>query len=332
MDDLSAVDDLRELRGILVAKGFAGSDARLTRLPGGVSCVVAAVSEETGSWLVKSPMALLAVREEWRADRGRAIREAAALRVLNGHIGPMAVPVLRFVDVDDRVIGMEVLSLSRPTWKSRLLAGDVEVAVAAATAEAAAALHTMAVPDELAGPQGTALFDAMRVGPYYRTTAERVSSLRKPLEALIADAESAAATAPALVHGDLNPKNVLVGDWPPVLLDWEIAHAGDPSFDLGMLTAHLLLKACRNEPSARERLRSAVCAFWDGYSGPADRGLALRHVGGVIAARLYGKSPVEYLGDPCERDRALRVAAAALTAGAAHPAELIPQETVSRRV
>jgi Phosphotransferase enzyme family len=325
------VDDLGALREILVASGAAGPRARLTRLPGGVSCLVAVVEESSGAWLVKSPLSRLAVGEEWYADRRRALREAASLRLLDGSVGPVTVPLLHFVDTQNLVVGMELLPLNRPTWKSRLLAGDVDVGVAAALAEAATALQKVPVPGELAGPQGTALFEAMRVGPYYRTTADRVSVLRRPLEALIADSASAAASTPTMVHGDLNPKNVLVGGRSPALLDWEIAHAGDPSFDLGMLSAHLVLKGCRSQAAGREDLRAAVCAFWDGYSGPADRGLALRHVGGIMAARLHGKSPVDYLEDPGERDRALAFAEAALTSVAAHPAELIPQETVVRR-
>jgi aminoglycoside phosphotransferase (APT) family kinase protein len=40
----------------------------------------------------------------------------------------------------------------------------------------------------------------------------------------------------ALVHGDLNPTNILVADDGSMcLLDWEFAHVGDPREDLGML-------------------------------------------------------------------------------------------------
>jgi aminoglycoside phosphotransferase (APT) family kinase protein len=38
----------------------------------------------------------------------------------------------------------------------------------------------------------------------------------------------------ALVHGDLQPGNVLVpDDGPPLVIDWEFAHVGDPREDLG---------------------------------------------------------------------------------------------------
>ena len=42
---------------------------------------------------------------------------------------------------------------------------------------------------------------------------------------------------PGLVHGDCQPSNVLVGPaGPPLVIDWEFAHIGDPREDLGYYT------------------------------------------------------------------------------------------------
>ena len=42
----------------------------------------------------------------------------------------------------------------------------------------------------------------------------------------------------ALVHGDVQPGNVLVPEGePPVVIDWEYSHIGDPREDLGLLAA-----------------------------------------------------------------------------------------------
>ncbi len=50
-------------------------------------------------------------------------------------------------------------------------------------------------------------------------------------------------TRGALVHGDVQAGNVLLTENGPKLLDAEIAHIGDPAFDLGTLLAHLALPA-----------------------------------------------------------------------------------------
>ena len=68
----------------------------------------------------------------------------------------------------------------------------------------------------------------------------------------------------SLVHGDVQAGNVLLAPDGPKLLDAEIAHVGDPAFDVGQLVAHLLLPAvARGEI---EHARGAVQAAWTGYA------------------------------------------------------------------
>ena len=207
------------------------------------------------------------------------------------------------------MLGMELVAGPARSWKHELLAGRVDLDLAAAIGTAMTTLHRMPVPAGLREPAGRDLFEALRTGPYYRTTAARVPQLAPALLRLIAD--SARASGPVLVHGDLNPKNVVVTSGRPVLLDWEIAHAGDPAFDLGMLTAHLLLKACRSRVGTRpSRRRYGRCRR--AYHGPAVPQLAVRHSGAIMAARVHGKSPVDYLQGDGDVARAMAVAAAAL--------------------
>jgi 5-methylthioribose kinase len=67
----------------------------------------------------------------------------------------------------------------------------------------------------------------------------------------------------ALVHADVQPDNVLLAERGPVLLDAEIAHVGDPAFDLGLLIAHLLLTPVAR--GKRARAATAVGAAWSAY-------------------------------------------------------------------
>ena len=68
----------------------------------------------------------------------------------------------------------------------------------------------------------------------------------------------------ALVHGDVQPTNVLLTPAGPKLLDAEIAHLGDPAFDLGVLIAHLVISAiARGRPEAS---RGATQSAWSSYA------------------------------------------------------------------
>ena len=109
------------------------------------------------------------------------------------------------------------------------------------------------------------------------------------------------ATKRALVHGDVSPKNILIGPWGPVFLDAECAWFGDPAFDLAFCLNHLLLKGAR-EGADRARYLAAYAALAHAYldrrrlgrqAGSEERAASL--LPALFLARVDGKSPVEYL-------------------------------------
>src|ERR1044071_7234335 len=66
---------------------------------------------------------------------------------------------------------------------------------------------------------------AIRLEPYLLATAQVHPDLAAPLKWL---AQETAGMKLALVHGDVSPKNILIGRRGPVFLDAECAWYGDP--------------------------------------------------------------------------------------------------------
>lgn len=100
----------------------------------------------------------------------------------------------------------------------------------------------------------------------------------------------------ALLHGDVQPGNVLLTKAGPKLLDAEIAHVGDPAFDVGQLLGHLLLpSAARGQP---ETALPTLRATWAAYaSTPADASpsvldAAARYAGIELLRRTLGAARV----------------------------------------
>ena len=104
-----------------------------------------------------------------------------------------------------------------------------------------------------------------------------------------------------LVHGDVSPKNILVGPGGPVFLDAECAWYGDPAFDLAFCLNHLLLK-CLWVPEAKAAFLACYDALATAYleavtfPGVEERTASL--LPALLLARVDGKSPVEYLQEP----------------------------------
>jgi aminoglycoside phosphotransferase (APT) family kinase protein len=116
------------------------------------------------------------------------------------------------------------------------------------------------------------------------------------------------------VHGDVSPKNILIGPEGPVFLDAECAWYGDPAFDLAFCLNHLLLK-CLWNPGAKDALRACFDALAEAYLAGvtfeprlALEGRAASLLPALLLARVDGKSPVEYLTDDAQKDTVRRVA------------------------
>jgi 5-methylthioribose kinase len=179
-------------------------------------------------------------------------------------------------------------------WKERLLAGRVDPGVARSLGRLLGTAHRLSAGDtdlrERFGDKTP--FDQLRVDPYHRTVAERHPDLAG---AVRAEAERVLGVDRTLVHGDFSPKNVLVGEalW---LLDFEVAHWGDPAFDTAFMLNHLHIKAV-HLPARREALLEAVEAFWEAYSAASGWAIerdTVRELAVLMLARVDGKSPVEY--------------------------------------
>ncbi|MFJ5304334.1 phosphotransferase family protein [Streptomyces sp. NPDC088350] len=293
-----------------------GEAARWTPLAGGVSSDLWRVDLPGRSLCVKRALAKLKVAADWQAPVSRNAYEWAWMRFASRH-RPDSVPELLAHDPEAGLFVMAFLPPGHyPVWKAQLLHGEVRVETAAAVGELLGALHAASAGDaSLAAEFATDdNFHALRIEPYLLATAAAHPALEGVIQSL---ADRTATTRLALVHGDVSPKNILVGPSGPVLLDAECAWYGDPAFDLAFCVNHLLLKSLVVPGHRGDLLRSArvlteeYVRRVDWEPRPALEARAAALLPALLLARVDGKSPVEYLTD--ERHRLfVRTAASAL--------------------
>jgi hypothetical protein len=301
--NVQALDDFLTRKG-LVARDISRRWAPLT---GGVSSDIWRVDLGDGrSLCVKRALPQLKVAAEWKAPVSRNAFEWAwiewASRVL-----PDAVPKPLAHDTAAGLFAMGFLDPdTHPVWKQQLLAGHVGPTTAAAVGRTLAALHgASAHRADLAAAFDTGeSFHALRLEPYLLATARRHPELSNRLTALV---QRTATQRIALVHGDVSPKNILVGPKGPVLLDAECAWYGDPAFDIAFCLNHLLLKRLPC-PDHTRGLHASFTAFTEAYFGAAafeDRAAlesrAAQLLPALFLARVDGKSPAEYVTLESER-------------------------------
>jgi 5-methylthioribose kinase len=304
----------RTLGNYLVERGLAADPAALSirELGGGVSNFVSLVEGPGIRWVAKQSLGKLRVKDDWRSSRDRVFREATAIQSL-GRILDGAVPQVVHVDRANFLYLMTAAPEGSVVWKKSLLDGQVGIEVAEATGRLLAAMIKASQSDPSFREQfaDRTVFDELRIDPYYRTTAARHPEARLALEQLIEDSLK---IETSLVHGDYSPKNMLVRGDSIFLIDFEVVHWGDPSFDSGFLLNHLMLKAF-HQPQYAERYFEAARGFWRalvaGLAGSrtvAFEPMTVRHLGGLMLARMDGKSPVEYIRDEAVKSRVRRTA------------------------
>jgi aminoglycoside phosphotransferase (APT) family kinase protein len=202
---------------------------------------------------------------------------------------------------------------SFPVWKTQLRDGIVEAATAGEVAQRLASIHASTANDpHVAGEFSTDdAFYAIRLEPYLIATGRVHSDVADRLHSIV---QETASTKRALVHGDVSPKNILVGRRGPVFLDAECAWYGDPAFDVAFCLNHLLLKCLWRPHNAQaylacfDRFTAAyLCAVsWESRASIEAR--IARLLPALFLARIDGKSPIEYVTSERDKDRVRNVA------------------------
>ena len=310
--DLS--QDAGAVRRILLALGLAraGEAVRAVALTGGVSSGIYRVDLASGSYCIKQALPQLKVAKVWRVPVERVFSEIAYLRTVQ-RIVPGHVPRVLGEDAATASFVMPFLGAEYRNWKSELLAGHVAPELARTVGDVLGRIHAATAdrPEIAAGFATDANFHALRLEAYLVETAQVHPALARRLHAIV---DRTASTRRVLVHGDVSPKNILVGPHGPVLLDAECAWFGDPAFDVAFCLNHLLLKCLWTPRTTLDFLAcfDALAAtylagiVWERPAGLEARAAHL--LPGLFLARVDGKSPVEYITTDHDRNRVRRVA------------------------
>ncbi len=294
-------------------RGWLGDEpARAELLGGGVSNAVLRVETVSRAFVVKQSRPQLRTRDAWFSDLDRVFREQEVMQLLHPLLPAPTVPEVLFADRDNYAFAMSHAPRGARPWKEALLAEETDTALAERAGLILGRMHERTARDTEARARfrDRTVFVQLRVDPFYRRVQERRPEVAEAVEPLVQHMLTAEET---LCHGDYTPKNMLALGHAFTLVDYETAHFGDPTMDLGLFLTHLLLKAFRL-PARRAAYFGLTAAFWRAYLdevrfAPADelqrRGFG--HLGACLLARVDGTSPVEYLPEEPKREAVRRL-------------------------
>ena len=314
-DACAAAEPDVQLREFLRNQGLARDDEAVvwTPLAGGVSSDIWRVDLSTRSLCIKRALPQLKVAQVWNAPIERNAYEWAWINFAAQHC-PANVPVPVAADAEHAIFAMGFLDPEQhPTWKS------------------AAPCRHCTKPGCVRGgqhPCPPARGERQRCGvargfapmrSFMRSASSRTCLRRHAVTRISRIAYASwpserAATRVALVHGDVSPKNILVGPKGPIFLDAECAWFGDPAFDAAFCLNHFLLK-CIARPETTADYLACYGAFSTAYlagvtweSRDAIEARIASLLPALFLARIDGKSPVEYITEERDKQRVRDVA------------------------
>ncbi len=316
--------------GILQNAGLINNseETKFEPLTGGVSSDIWKVETKEQTFCFKQALPQLKVEAAWFAPVERNRFEVAWYRLADS-IVPGSVPRVLLHDNDAKLFAMEYLPEdNHALWKRELQAGHAEPAQAAEVGRLLCAIHsgTAGSVAVAATFPRTDIFQAIRLEPYLEAAAERHQDLAPELCEL---SRRTARTRLAMIHGDVSPKNILIGPKGPVFLDAECACVGDPAFDLAFCLNHFMLKCLWNkdvQPAyivCFQAMASAYLAAVDWEAADHLEARAASLLPGLFLARVDGKSPVEYVTEDDDKDRVRRCARKLLKAPPSRLADVI---------
>lgn len=313
----------------LLNAGLISDEKSINAIPlsGGVSSDIWRLEGAQAPLCLKRALTKLKVKDDWFAPISRNASEVAWLRTIAAML-PDNVPEVLHHDEDQGFFAMRFYDPEQyKNWKQELLTGRTDIAFAEQVGRCMGVIHGQTFDDADTAQtfaNNDTFFD-IRIEPYLVATAARHSDVSTQLNAL---ADITAATKVALVHGDISPKNILMGVNGPLFIDAECAWFGDPAFDMAFCLNHLLLK-CIYSPSACPGFKQSFDALCAGYAAEilpeqldAIMQRSARLLPGLMLARIDGKSPVEYITDPGHKDVVRQFAKKFLLSPVDHPLEV----------
>ncbi|HZF64094.1 MAG TPA: aminoglycoside phosphotransferase family protein [Chitinophagaceae bacterium] len=316
------------VKDYLVIKGFAPPEMKVEPLTGGVSCSVWKVDTGIHCFVLKQALERLMVETEWLSDVQRIHREHEAMDALKTLVAAGTIPQVLHRDYNDHVYTMTAAEEGSLTWKEHLMQGMLNELHAKNAASILKQMHgnSPVMPEkEQQKFKDQTYFLQLRVDPFHRYLIQQYPKLSPYIQKLI---DEVTVKQICLVHGDFSPKNMLVEkNHNIVLIDFEVAHWGNPVFDLAYCLGHLILKAwhLQKEHEVLKLIEVFLCTYELKVENLTP------HVGLMLLARMDGKSPVNYIKDEVLKNRIRRIAISWIMEEAAHedPLQNIQQALIN---
>ncbi len=256
-------------------------------------------TDQNREFCIKRALAKLTVKEDWYAPISRSNFEAMYFQHCF-KIAPNNFPKLLGHDKKNYILAMEWYNPdSFLVWKKKLLKKQVEEEDIKNVSNILIKKHKKFFNSKQFEKKfnNDATFFSIRIEPYILFTSRKYPDFKNKFDNV---EENLVKNKKTLIHGDFSPKNILIKNNNPLILDAETACWGDPVFDLAFCNNHLLLKSLLPDGVGKKLLNLSfkfIKNYIDNISWENKKNFIKRLLDIIpllLLARVDGKSPIEY--------------------------------------
>lgn len=222
-----------------------GTEIVVSEQPGGFANFVYRVSTEVQDYYLKQRPPYVRSRPELPRVQEDVTDEIQAYRTLVPILPEHAIPRLVHVDSAHHLFIVTSAQSHGKTLNDKLLDHEYSDVEASLVGDLVADLHGRTLDSDLAirnDERENAFYNRqyqwlVREIPYQDETSRKNAAQT---------VDRLANSPKSLIWGDLSPKNIIVGSQMVGFVDLETVHRGDPAFDLGYITGHVLLEGLKS--------------------------------------------------------------------------------------
>ncbi len=296
---------LNQVIPYLASKGLV-DDAKLTsvvQLKGGNLNYLYLIRTPQKSLVLKQALRNPHFKQDLILPPERNLIEKEAMVLFKKRTGSNSIPNIYHFDNENFATVMQAVPDKFVQLTCPLLKGEVNLSLAKKLGEFYAQLHNATYNDPEIKKQFAFMecFDKLKMALFHQELYNSTNDIKikeNVRQAMLKCHQNKI----VLIHGDAQPKNILVNGNDFFVLDYEIATYSDPAHDLGNLAAHYLLSAIVNYP-LRRKYYLAIEAIFDAYEEktalknlfPKIKINALSHFAPVMYGRVDGTANVPFI-------------------------------------
>lgn len=295
--------------GYLAAKGVLekGEPLEIIPIPSNVNHVYR-VATPKRTLIVKQAMSKMALFPQIHLPLERSAIEYQATaiwkRIGQEHQAPVLLPEIIHFDKTNNAFILVAAPDDARLLTADLLAANIRSSVIQHMLKLFVIVHNKTFQDKALKEKfaNTSNFTQLKFGFFHKPMLEREKNARVK-HALYDLMVRTLKNKVCLLHGDPNPKNILVARESITLIDFECSHYGDPAYDISTLLAHYLLSALINFDQ-RQKYFEAMREGFERYCSRTIlpyraqlRRNIIQHFGPLLWGRAFGKANVPFLDE-----------------------------------